>query len=549
MKLGMIGLGRMGASMAQRLLRGGHAVVGFDPSEETRTRSAQHGVEPVASLQAMVAALPAPRTVWMMVPAGPPVDATCQALHALLAPDDILIDGGNSNYKNTLDRATMLAARGIHYLDVGTSGGVWGLEQGYSLMVGGDAATVVALRPLFETLAPAVDAGWGHVGPVGAGHFAKMVHNGIEYGLMQAYAEGFAILQRKAEFGFDLHQVAEAWRTGSVVRSWLLDLTAEALGANPTLDGIAPWVADSGEGRWTVAEAIALDVPAPVITLSLLERLRSREDDSFTDKLLAAMRAGFGGHAIKPSRHARSGRGIDQHQLGVFQGGDADAGLVADRGAVARGQAQAVDLDRAARRHQVAMTLAAECVVGALAGLEGRAEHAGVGADGQRIRVALVAAGQGDEAPGTIAPGERFRAPGRSLALAVGDDPDLEDARGAGLAVVFGVLDAGACAHHLDVAGFGAAMVAEVVLVGDRALADVGDDLHVGVRVWREAGVGLDGVVVPHPQRPPAHARRVVVAGKGEVVLRVEPAVVGAAEAGEGAVFDHGRAPGRGVTC
>jgi len=299
MKLGMIGLGRMGANMAQRLLRGGHGVVGFDHSEETRARSEQQGVEPVASLQAMVDALPAPRTVWMMVPAGPPVDATCQALQGLLARDDILIDGGNSNYKNTLDRATMLAAHGIHYVDVGTSGGVWGLEQGYSMMVGGDAAVVERLRPIFETLAPAPDQGWGRVGPVGAGHFTKMVHNGIEYGLMQAYAEGFSILGHKQEFGLDLHQIAEIWRYGSVVRSWLLDLTAGALSKNPTLDGIAPFVADSGEGRWTVAEAIDLNVPAPVITQALIERLRSRDDNSFADKLLAAMRNEFGGHPIK----------------------------------------------------------------------------------------------------------------------------------------------------------------------------------------------------------------------------------------------------------
>ena len=299
MKLGMIGLGRMGANMAQRLLRGGHAVVGFDHSEQARARSAQQGVEPVASLQAMAAVLPAPRAVWMMVPAGPPVDETIQALQALLAPDDILIDGGNSNYKNTLDRARMLAAERIHYVDVGPSGGVWGLEQGYSQMVGGEAEVVERLRPIFETLAPAPDQGWGRVGPVGAWHFTKMVHNGIEYGLMQAYAEGFSILGHKQEFGLDLQQIAEIWRYGSVVRSWLLDLTAGALGKNPTLEGIAPFVADSGEGRWTVAEAIDLNVPAPVITQALIERLRSRDDDSFADKLLAAMRNEFGGHAIK----------------------------------------------------------------------------------------------------------------------------------------------------------------------------------------------------------------------------------------------------------
>ncbi|HVR80784.1 MAG TPA: decarboxylating 6-phosphogluconate dehydrogenase [Luteimonas sp.] len=299
MKLGMIGLGKMGANMAQRLLRDGHRVVGFDHSQEACTRSAQQGVEPVVSLQALVDALPAPRTVWMMVPAGPPVDSTIQALQGLLAPDDILIDGGNSNYKNTLDRVKTLATQRIHYVDVGTSGGMWGLEQGYSMMIGGDADVVERLRPIFETLAPGKDQGWGRVGPVGSGHFVKMIHNGIEYGLMQAYAEGFSILEHKKDFGLDLHQVAEIWRYGSVVRSWLLDLTADALGKNPSMDGIAPFVADSGEGRWTVAEAIDLDVPAPVITQSLIERLRSRDDDSFSDKLLAAMRNEFGGHAVK----------------------------------------------------------------------------------------------------------------------------------------------------------------------------------------------------------------------------------------------------------
>ena len=299
MKLGMIGLGRMGANMAQRLLHDGHGVVGFDPSEDARTRSAEQGIAPAASLKAMVDALPAPRTVWMMVPAGPPVAATVQELQGLLAPEDILIDGGNSNYKDTLERASMLAVQRIHYVDVGTSGGVWGLDQGYSMMVGGDVEVIERLRPILQSLAPAPGQGWGRVGPVGSGHFTKMVHNGIEYGLMQAYAEGFSILGHKREFGLDLHQVAEIWRYGSVVRSWLLDLTADALGKNPTMDGIAPFVADSGEGRWTVAEAIELNVPAPVITQALIERLRSRDDDSFADKLLSAMRNEFGGHAIK----------------------------------------------------------------------------------------------------------------------------------------------------------------------------------------------------------------------------------------------------------
>jgi 6-phosphogluconate dehydrogenase len=299
MELGMIGLGRMGGNMAQRLIRGGHAVVGFDPDDGARKALEGEGGGSAGSLEALVAALPAPRALWMMVPAGKITDATVETLAGLLAAGDVLIDGGNSNYKDTLRRAAALEARGIAYVDCGTSGGVWGLAEGYSLMVGGDTAVVDRLRPLFETLAPAADKGWGRVGPVGSGHFVKMVHNGIEYGMMQAYAEGFSILEHKKDFALDLHQVAEIWRTGSVVRSWLLDLTADALKKNPSMDGISPWVADSGEGRWTLQEAIDLDVPAPVIALSLISRLRSRDDDSYSDKLLAAMRNEFGGHAIR----------------------------------------------------------------------------------------------------------------------------------------------------------------------------------------------------------------------------------------------------------
>jgi 6-phosphogluconate dehydrogenase len=299
MELGMIGLGRMGANMAQRLVRGGHRVVGFDPNQETRTSVESNGVEPVASLDALVGKLRAPRALWLMVPAGEAVDKTLDALLPRLAAGDALIDGGNSNYKDTLRRAKMLADKQLQYLDCGTSGGVWGLAEGYSMMIGGDAPAVERLRPIFETLAPAPDRGWGRVGPNGAGHFTKMIHNGIEYGLMQAYAEGFSILKHKSEFGLDLHRVAEIWRYGSVVRSWLLDLTAEALERNPTMAGIAPFVVDSGEGRWTVDEAIHLNVPAPVITQSLIERLRSRDTESFSDKLLSAMRNEFGGHAIK----------------------------------------------------------------------------------------------------------------------------------------------------------------------------------------------------------------------------------------------------------
>jgi 6-phosphogluconate dehydrogenase len=299
MEIAMIGLGRMGANMAQRLMRGGHSVVGYDPADAARAALEQKGAGTAASLAQLVAKLKAPRVLWLMVPAGAITDGTITDLTPLLAEGDTLIDGGNSNYRDTLRRAAALAPRKIHYVDSGTSGGVWGLAEGYSLMIGGDEAVCERLRPIFETLAPAADRGWGRVGAVGSGHFTKMVHNGIEYGLMQAYAEGFSILEHKAEFKLDLHQIAEIWRYGSVVRSWLLDLTSDALQKNPTMKGIAPYVADSGEGRWTVAEAIELGVPAPVITLSLLQRLTSRDSDSFSDKLLAAMRNQFGGHEIK----------------------------------------------------------------------------------------------------------------------------------------------------------------------------------------------------------------------------------------------------------
>ena len=299
MELAMIGLGRMGANMAERLVRGGHTVRGYDPGEAARQQAEARGIIPHANLQNAVAALPTPRVVWLMVPAGQVVDDTIAQLRPLLAAGDTVIDGGNSNYKDTQRRGAQLAEAGIHYIDCGTSGGVWGLAEGYSLMIGGDADAVARLQSVFATLAPTPETGWGHVGPSGAGHFAKMIHNGIEYGMMQAYAEGFAILKHKQAMDFDLGALAEIWRHGSVVRSWLLDLTADALKKNPQMDGIAPYVADSGEGRWTVAEAIDLNVSAPVITLSLLERLRSRDDDSYADKLLAAMRNEFGGHAVK----------------------------------------------------------------------------------------------------------------------------------------------------------------------------------------------------------------------------------------------------------
>ncbi|MEP6605955.1 MAG: phosphogluconate dehydrogenase (NAD(+)-dependent, decarboxylating) [Nitrosospira sp.] len=299
MDLGMIGLGRMGGNMAQRLVRGGHRVVGFARNPATRKQMEEKGIAPAVSLEALVNELKQPRVIWIMVPAGTAVDATITALMPLLAPDDVIIEGGNSNYKDTQRRAQMLEMGRIHYVDTGTSDGVWGLQNGYSIMVGGDEEVVARLRPIFETLAPAPDKGWGRVGPSGAGHFTKMIHNGIEYGMMQAYGEGFAILHRKKEFNLDLHQIAEIWRDGSVVQSWLLDLTAAALAENPGLEGLAPYVSDSGEGRWTVAEAIDLDVAAPVITLALLQRLQSRDSESFSNKLLSALRNQFGGHEMK----------------------------------------------------------------------------------------------------------------------------------------------------------------------------------------------------------------------------------------------------------
>ena len=299
MELGMIGLGRMGANMAQRLMRGGHSVTGFDPLPKTREALAAKGAKTADSLAALVAALPAPRVLWMMVPSGKITDDTVAALLPLLASGDTLIDGGNSNYKDSLRHARDCAARGVAFVDCGTSGGVWGLEEGYSMMIGGEDAVVKRLAPVFQALAPGKNQGWGRVGAVGAGHFTKMVHNGIEYGLMQAYAEGFSILAHKQEFELDLAHIGQIWGTGSVVRSWLLELITDALGKNPQLDGIAPYVADSGEGRWTVNEAIDLNVPAPVISAALIARLRSRDSDSFSDKLLAAMRNEFGGHPIK----------------------------------------------------------------------------------------------------------------------------------------------------------------------------------------------------------------------------------------------------------
>jgi 6-phosphogluconate dehydrogenase len=299
MEIGLVGLGRMGGNMARRWLRGGHRVVGTARSAETLQALAKDGLIPAPSLEDLVSRLKPPRAIWLMLPSGQTTEEAVARLAALLSAGDALIDGGNTDYKDDIRRAASVAPRGIHYLDQGTSGGVWGLQEGYCLMIGGPREAVDRLKAAFVTLAPAPDRGWGHFGPVGAGHFVKMIHNGIEYGMMQAYAEGFALLEAKREFDLDLERVATVWQDGSVVRSWLLDLVARALADNPELQGIEPWVEDSGEGRWTVREAIESAVPAPVIALALMTRFRSRQPKSFADRLLSAMRNQFGGHAIK----------------------------------------------------------------------------------------------------------------------------------------------------------------------------------------------------------------------------------------------------------
>jgi len=295
----MVGLGKMGANMTKRLLLDDHRVVVTARSAESINAAKAEGATGAGSLEELVSLLKAPRIVWVMVPAGEPTGTVIDTLARLLDAGDIIVDGGNSNYKDSLRRATALKEQGIHFVDVGTSGGIWGLTEGYSMMVGGSAEAVAYVRPALETLAPAADQGWGHVGPSGSGHFVKMVHNGIEYGLMQAYAEGFDIMHAKSDFDLDLHQISEIWRYGSVVRSWLLDLTAATLAEDQELSDIKGWVADSGEGRWTVFNSIDLDVPAPVITLALQMRFISRQDESYAAKLLAAMRNQFGGHAVK----------------------------------------------------------------------------------------------------------------------------------------------------------------------------------------------------------------------------------------------------------
>jgi len=299
MELGMIGLGKMGGFMAERLVRGGHRVVGYDRDAAVVRKVGEKGIGGANTLEALIAGLKAPRAIWLMVPAGAPVDQTIDLLTPHLTPGDTIIDGGNSYYKDDVRRGAALAAKGLNFVDCGTSGGVWGLTEGYSMMVGGDADVVRRLAPIFQTLAPGPETGWGRVGPMGAGHFVKMVHNGIEYGIMEAYAEGLDLLQHKTEFGLDLLQISKIWQFGSVIRSWLLDLTVDALTKNPTLQGIGGYVTDSGEGRWTVIEGVELGVALPVISSSLDMRFRSQNPEPFANKLLAMMRHEFGGHAVK----------------------------------------------------------------------------------------------------------------------------------------------------------------------------------------------------------------------------------------------------------
>jgi 6-phosphogluconate dehydrogenase len=290
MKIGLVGLGRMGAGIAERLRRNGHEVVGYDQNP---------AISQAPSVEELVRGLPSPKVVWVMVPAGGATQATVEELASVMNVGDIIVDGGNSYYKDSMRRAAQLKTRGINFLDVGTSGGIWGLSEGFSLMAGGDRAAYDRIEPLLKALAPSPDAGYGYMGPSGAGHYVKMVHNGIEYGLMQAYAEGFELLEAKKEFGLDPAQVANVWRQGSVVRSWLLDLAARSLEEDPGLQKLQAYVEDSGEGRWTVQESIELAVPAPVISSALQMRFRSRQEQPFGARLLAALRNQFGGHAVR----------------------------------------------------------------------------------------------------------------------------------------------------------------------------------------------------------------------------------------------------------
>ena len=297
MKLGMVGLGRMGGNMTVRLVRHGHEMVAFDPAPEAVEQAVVAGAEGATSLADLCAKLPSPKVVWLMVPAGDIIEATVRELGGNLGAGDVVIDGGNSNWRDSVRRAEQLGAGGIRFLDAGTSGGVWGLANGYCLMVGGDAEAIAVAEPAFLALAPA--GGYAHVGPSGSGHFTKMVHNGIEYGMLAAYGEGFEIMDR-SPFDLDLEAIAGIWRNGSVVRSWLLDLLHDALEKDPELASIRGYVDDSGEGRWTLQAAIDQDVPAPIIAAALFSRFASRQDESFSAKVIAALRNEFGGHAVKP---------------------------------------------------------------------------------------------------------------------------------------------------------------------------------------------------------------------------------------------------------
>ncbi|HEX5266134.1 MAG TPA: decarboxylating 6-phosphogluconate dehydrogenase [Acidimicrobiales bacterium] len=294
----MVGLGRMGGNMTRRLLKGGHEVVAFDLSEAARQDVAGAGAGTAATLEELVNKLEAPRVAWVMVPAGAPTDQTIDTLASAMEAGDVIVDGGNSYYKDGIAAAARLATKGIRFVDAGVSGGVWGLENGYCLMVGGEKDAVAVVEPAFLTLAP--EGGYSHVGPVGAGHYVKMVHNGIEYGMIQAYGEGFELMHSATEFDLDLHEIASIWRYGSVVRSWLLDLAEAALADQGSFDKIRGVVADSGEGRWTVQDAVDRAVPLPVISASLFARFSSRQDDSFAARLSAALRNQFGGHAVVP---------------------------------------------------------------------------------------------------------------------------------------------------------------------------------------------------------------------------------------------------------
>ena len=296
MQIGMVGLGRMGGNMTERLLRGGHQVVVFDRDRSAVEAAVARGALGVDRIESLVDRLDQPATIWMLIPAGDPVDQTIAALAPRLGPGGILVDGGNSNYKDTMRRSAGLGLQGIELVDCGTSGGIWGLEQGYCLMVGGSPKAVERLQPVFATLAQ--PDGFAHVGPAGAGHYVKMIHNGIEYGLLQAYAEGYEILRQTGRFDLDLHQIARVWNRGSVVRSWLNELAERAFARDPGLGDVSDWVADSGEGRWTLQEAIDLDVPAPALALALFARFRSRQKESFGGKVIAALRREFGGHPV-----------------------------------------------------------------------------------------------------------------------------------------------------------------------------------------------------------------------------------------------------------